>query len=287
MVTLRSVAPAVCIAAAGMLLLTGCGSTSFTSSYHEKPFTVDGDAADWVGLPLYVDKSGVNVAVSHDAEYLYVLVSATERSLQSQIRRGGFTVWFDPTGGSDKTLGVRYPLGVPGGPPPADGDEEGMMPPDGFLRSMQNGVQTDMELLGPGAKDRMIVSMVQEKQIQAKMSTASGGLTYELRVPLKRDDRHPNGIGVIEGKNVGVGLQAERRDGKMRGRPEGGRDGGRDGMMPPGGDEQQGEGSMPPGGGRRGGPGGGRGQGGGAPGGRGQESNSSPIDVWLTVVLPH
>ena len=99
MVTLRAIAPAVCIAATGMLLLTGCGSTSFTSTYHEKPFTIDGDPADWVGLPLYVDKSGLNVAVSHDADYLYVLVSATDRSLQSQIRRGGFTVWFDPAGG--------------------------------------------------------------------------------------------------------------------------------------------------------------------------------------------
>ena len=67
-----------------------------------------------------------------------------------------------------------------------------------------------MELLGPGAKDRMIVSLVQEKQIQAKVSDASGGLTYELRVPLQRDGRHPNGIGVIAGKNVGVGLQTVR-----------------------------------------------------------------------------
>jgi hypothetical protein len=281
MVTLRAVAPAVCIAATGMLLLTGCGSTSFTSTYHEKPFTIDGDAADWVGLPLYADKSGLNVAVSHDAEYMYVLVSASDRSIQSQIRRGGFTVWFDPTGGSDKTLGIRYPLGMPGGPPPGDSDEEGMAPPEGFSRSMQNGVQTDMELLGPGAKDRMIVSMVQEKQIQAKMSDASGGLTYELRVPLQRDGRHPNGIGVIAGKNVGVGLQAVRPDRQMNGRP----DGGRDGMMSPGGEGQEGEGSMQ-GGRRRGGPGGGRGQGGGMPGGgRGQESSSSPIDIWMTVVL--
>jgi hypothetical protein len=124
MVTVRSIAPAVCLAATGMLLLSGCGSTSFTSTYREKPFTIDGDAADWVGLPLYVDKSGVSVAVSHDTEYLYVLVSATDRALQSRIRRGGFTVWFDPTGGSDKTLGIRYPLGMPGGPPPGDDERE-------------------------------------------------------------------------------------------------------------------------------------------------------------------
>ena len=160
------------------------------------------------------------------------------------------------------------------------------MPPEGPSRSMHAGMQTDMELLGPGEEDRMIVSMVQEKQIKAQLSDASGGLTYELRVPLQRDDRHPNGIGVIAGKNIGVGVQTVRPDGAMRGRPEGGREGGRNGMMPPGGDDQQGEGSMPQGGGRRGGPGGGRGHGGGMPGGgRGQESGTSPIDIWMTVVL--
>lgn len=292
MVTPRTAATTVAGLAAAIMLFTGCGATSLTSTYHEKPFTVDGDARDWVGLPLYVDKTGVNVAVSHDADYLYLMVSTTDRVRQSQIRRGGFTVWFDPSGGSAKTFGIRYPMGMPGGPPPAMDDEmapPGEMPPDmppaGHGESV---MRSDMELLGPDDEDRMIVSLLSEKQIQARLSDASGGLTYELRVPLAHDAAHPHGIGVQPGKDLGVALETGTMEGTM-GRPGGGQRGGRDGgggMMPPGGDDMQDEGGMQGGGGGRG-PGGGRGHGGGMRGERGSGTNSSPIDISLKVVLTH
>jgi hypothetical protein len=276
---------------AGALLLTGCGATSLTSTYHEKPFVVDGDPADWVGLPMYVDKSGVNVAVSHDAEYLYVMVSTTDRAQQAQIRRGGFTVWFDPQGGSSHTFGVKYPVGMPGMPPPDMSESEDMtLPPGGMGRPegrlSGRGAQTDMELLGPEDEDRMIVSLLQEKQIQAKINDASGGLSYELRVPLQHDAKHPHGIGVVAGKELGLALETQSREkmmSKSGGGPRGSREGGRGGRMPSGGDDQQGGGMMPPGGDGQG-PGGGRGPG-GMRGDRSSGSGSSPIDITLKVVL--
>ncbi len=288
----RSTAATGVALAIGALMYTGCGSTSLTSTYHEKPFTVDGDPADWVGLPVYVDRSGVNVAVSHDTDFLYVMISTTDRALQSQIRRGGITVWFDPAGGSSHTFGIRYPMGMPGMPPPeADGDGDEMLPPPGTTDRPPQGMRgrtmgTDMELLGPEDQDRMIVSLVQEKQIQAKMSDAAGGLTYELRVPLQHDTQHPHGIGVIPGKNLGLALATEtmpsRGGGPGRG-PRGGREGGRGGMMPSGGDDQQGDDGMMMGSDGQG-PGGGRGRG-GMRGDRGMISSSAPIDITLKVVL--
>ena len=204
MVPQRPTTALLAACAAGVVFFAGCGSTSLTSTYHDKPFTVDGDPSDWVGLPMYVDRSGVNVAVSHDAEFFYVMVSTTDRSLQSQVRRGGFTVWFDPSGGSSHTFGIRYPIGMPGMPPPeSDQDAEDMPPPPGSKdhpSRMSGGrmMQTDMELLGPDDKDRMIVSLVSEKQIQAKMSDATGGLTYELRVPLQHERvAGPYGAGAL------------------------------------------------------------------------------------------
>ena len=291
MVALRTSAATLAGVAAAMVLFTGCGSTSLTSTYHEKPYTIDGDPKDWVGLPLYVDRSGMNVAVSHDADYLYVMVSTTDRTIQSQIRRRGFTVWFDPTGGSARTFGIRYPLGMPGGPPPSMDDM--MAPPDDMDMDMpppgrgEDLMRSDMELLGPEDEDRMIVSLLSEKQIQIKLSDAAGGLTYELRVPLHHDAAHPHGIGVQSGKDLGMMLQTEKMDGMM-GRPggggqRGGREGDGGGMMPPGGEDMQGgEGGRGSGGGR--GPGG-RGPGGGMRGERGSGAHSSPIDISLKVVL--
>ncbi len=292
MVTLRTAATTLTSLAAAMLIFNGCGTTSLTSTFHEKPFAVDGDAKDWVGLPLYVDKSGVNVAVSHDTDYFYLMVSTTDRVRQSQIRRGGFTVWFDPAGGSAKTIGIRYPMGTPGGPPPSmdeimapPGDRSLDPPPAGHGGDV---MKSEMELLGPDGEEGLIVSLLSEKQIQARLSDATGGLTYELRVPLLRDAAHPHGIGVQPNKDLGVALETGTMEGMM-GRTGGGQRGSHDGgggMMPPGGEDMQGEGGMQGGGGGRG-PGGGRGSGGGMRGERGSGANSSPIDISLKVVLTH
>ncbi len=93
------------------------------------------------------------------------------------------------------------------------------------------------------------------------MSTASGQLVYELRVPLVRDALHPHGIGANIAGTVGVGLETSKFDpAKMRERVGGGMQtpGGQDGGTPPG----DGGGGMPPGGGMGGGRGGRGGHGG-------------------------
>jgi hypothetical protein len=221
------------------------------------------------------------------------MVSTTDRALQSQIRRGGFTVWFDPHGGSAHTFGVKYPIGMPGMPPPgSSSDDDAMMaPPVDRDRTRGMGgrtVSTDMELLGPDNEDRMIVSLLQEKQIQAKISDAMGGLTYELRVPLAHDAQHTHGIGVIAGTDVGLSLLTETMEGKMgrpAGAPRGGREGGRGGMRSQGGEDPEEDGGMMSPGGDGSDMGGGRGRGGmrGGPGSR--TGSASPLDITVKVVL--
>lgn len=282
----------------------GCGNTQLVSSSQHRPITIDAEAGDWSGLPMYADNDGINLSVTHDPEYLYVLVFTTTQSLQSQILRGGFTVWFDPEGGNDKVFGICYPLGM-GGPPPGtrkeqpatdefprmDGTNEpprtgGMNEPPRMDGSFQPG--TEMEILGPGDHERMMTSLVTEKDIQAKISGSTGALTYELRVPLYRDARHPNGIGISSDRKVGIRLKTKQGGpGGMSRRSEDG-----EGMRPPDGSGPSGDGGMPSGGrGPGGSGGGGRGpgggpRGGGPPGGgRGSQSQTDPVDVHVTVHL--
>jgi hypothetical protein len=143
---------------------------------------------------------------------------------------------------------------------------------------MTEGMSSDMEILGPGEDDRMIVPLAEAKDIQLKMSTASGQLVFELRVPLVRDPLHPHGIGASIANNIGVGLETPKFDpAKVRERMGGG-------MQPPGGEG----GGVPPGGGMGGGRGGrgGRGgpRGGGGGGGQGMSAPTS-VSLWATVKL--
>jgi hypothetical protein len=257
-----------------------CGGVEVTSTFRDRTIVIDGDGKEWAGMTMRTEKN-ISFAVCNDSTYLYLLLSTTDHGLQRQIFARGLNIWFDATGGSDKTFGIHFPLGMKPGQRmrPLDGQGE----PTGDQEEpprMGEGAVHEMEILGPGADDKMIVSLVQEKDIQLKMSNDHGILVYELRVPLVRDRSHPNGIGGSLAGPVGVGLETPKFDmAAIRERM------GEQGMQPPG--ERGGEMPQGEGGGRSGG-GMGRGHGGGGGrGGRGGEraGNSAPeaISLWAKV----
>jgi hypothetical protein len=264
-------------------ILPSCGGMEIASTFRDRIIAIDADARDWAGLSLHTEKN-VSFAVCNDSTYIYILLTTSERSLQRQFSGMGVNLWFDANGGSDKTFGIHYPVRTPGERQTPAGDERaGMEGGPGEPPLMMEAVSNDMEILGPGKDDRMIVSRAEAKDIQLKMSSASGQLVFELRVPLVRDPLHPHGIGVTIAGNVGVGLETPKFDlehvrEKMGSETPGGQGGG----MPPG----EG-GGMPQGGGMRGGRGGRGGSGGrGGPGGGGPGGNApTSVSLWANVKL--
>ena len=262
-----------------------CGDMEVTSTFRDREIVVDADAKEWAGLSLYTEKK-ISFAVCNDSSYIYLLLTTSDRSLQRQFSGMGVNLWFDASGGSEKTFGIHYPVRMPGSRQRPSGDETpGMEGGQDEPPRMMESTSNDMEILGPGEDDRMIVPLADTKDIQLKMSTASGLLVFELRVPLVRDPLHPHGIGVTIAGNVGVGLETPKFDlSKMRERMGGGMQppGGQGGGMPPG----EGGGGMPQGGmgGGRGGRGGHGGRGG--PGG-GEQRGSAPesLNLWAKVKL--
>ena len=255
-----------------------CGGIEVTSTFRDRVIVIDADAGEWAGLSLHTEKN-VSFAVCNDSAYIYILLTTSDRSLQRQFSGMGVNLWFDAAGGSEKTFGIHYPVRTPGHrQPPAGDDTNGMEDGPGEAPRMTEGMSSDMEILGPGEDDRMIVPLAEAKDIQLKMSTASGQLVFELRVPLVRDPMHPHGIGGSIANNIGVGLETPKFDpAKVRERMGGG-------MQPPGGEG----GGVPPGGGMGGGRGGrgGRGgpRGGGGGGGQGMSAPTS-VSLWATVKL--
>jgi hypothetical protein len=184
--------------------LTGCGgSVELASVRNDRTIMVDGNLADWQNIPMHTDKNNVTTAVCNDDKYLYLLISSPEREFQMQFIGRGFTVWFDPRGGEEKTLGIHFPLG---GRRPQDGSREASSNPEEISRRMLESA-TELEILGPGKDERYREPVAEEKEVLAKASFSNGTLVYELRVPLRSEGGHPYAIGATGGSPVGVGLE--------------------------------------------------------------------------------
>ena len=262
--------------AAAVMIFSGCSSLpQFMSERCAAKIRMDGDLNEWKGIPAYIDKNNVfAVSVCHDNENVYVCLTTDDPQTERQIMGGGLTVWLDPSGSDDKVFGINYPL-----PRNAAGPRRNI---DIDMRRDYNGIQEavdqslmDMDVVRPKVNDRYRLSIVNNEGIAVHINRSSNGmLVYELQVPLKKTNEHPN---AIEPKKDFVGLGFETgaiQFGGGRPRGEGGASGGNGGS----------EGSPSSGGGRYGHRGGG--------GGRGRSGNSSnfpkqpdPIDMWWKVKL--
>ena len=81
------------------------------STWRDRDIVIDGAAEDWRGLTTYVEEGNLAVGVVNDDEDLYVCLHSPNREVAAQIVLRGLTVWLDPDGGVDRTLGVHCPIG--------------------------------------------------------------------------------------------------------------------------------------------------------------------------------
>lgn len=232
-----------------LLLLAGCARPEISAHWRDREFEVDGELADWSGLQVapYGDK--LHVGTANDAQTLYLSVSTTDRELIESILRHGLTVWFDPAGGDEQTLGFRIParrqgFGEPNGlPPRGRGAPRGRTPRGGdSRRGRESGTPPiepgqkaiEFELLGPLPGLIRRVTSPGDEHVQVVLEARTDLVVVEARLPLAA----PSGwaLGVTPGDTLGIGWEVEPG---MPARPDGrsgppGR-GDRGGPPPPGG----------------------------------------------------
>src|SRR5947207_1759930 len=121
--TMRSIFGPVCC---GALLLAGAGLAAsekphFESQLRDGAITIDGRYDDWYGSLQPFEQAPVAIQFLNDKDFLYMRLTASASVERREILRQGFTVWFDPAGGTKKHLGIRYPVVERG----TGGDEDG------------------------------------------------------------------------------------------------------------------------------------------------------------------
>jgi hypothetical protein len=227
------------------LIVAGCGKTyEFESTWRERTITVDGNNEDWEGITSYVDAAKISVGLLNDENYLYVNLVLWEPMQQMQAMGQGLTLWFDPEGGDEKTLGIRYPLGGMGGMmrPGRGGQDRDEMREE--MRENYLAAATELELLGPRDIDRHRYDLAEAHGVEVRVNPTKESLIYELKVPLTKSAQEKFALGADGGEPIGVTLETPKTE-----RPEmsGGFPGGGGGRSGGGG---RGGGRMP-GGGRR------------------------------------
>ena len=244
-----------------LFLLVGCGNSKLelNSNWRDREITVDGKNADWLGAMLFFEEDNVSVGLLNDENFFYICMIVEDQFMRTQVMRQGFTLWFDPDGGQEKTFGIKYPLGMQANGRGMRRDEQSME----RSRQARRRPMFELEILGPGKDEVKKMPIAEAKGIDIIVEFSSGMLVYELKVPLIQSEQHPYAIGAEAGSSVGIGLETSKMErSAMRRQMSGGRGGG--GIS----------------GGMRGGAGGR-----GMSGGRRSPQKRQPLKIWAVVQL--
>jgi hypothetical protein len=205
--------------------LMSCNGATFRmdSDWRAGGVRIDGSDAEWQNGLAFVESAGVSLGAFNDADNLYLCLVTTDVSIERRIRMGGLTVWLDAAGKGGKKFGIRFPAGRPdgpGGPPGMEGRPEGRGP--GRMETAEDrearreemekafeAMQSSVEVLGPGEKDRREIPLSRAGDLEARIGMENGRFVYELKVPRVLSQENP--VALSAGKSAVVSARFETR----------------------------------------------------------------------------
>ncbi len=241
-------------------LAAGCSSI-VTFETESRPLDhgiiIDGKADDWTGNIYTVEGERLSLGLYNDRDDLYVCLIANDPSSMSRIMDQGLTIWFDPSGGRKKALGIKYPAGR--AMAPAWDKESGRKPGDGAERpatapaDRRNGdgsvappedMPREMEVVTADGRENRKLLIDEVPGLELRVLASYTSVVYELKIPLRQSAEHAIAVGIDPGKALGLGFETgklntgTRQPARPGSGPEGGGTppmGGTGGMGPAGG----------------------------------------------------
>lgn len=211
-----------------LLFSAGCGGKIYlvTSLRPPHPVVIDGNADEWAGALSYVAKDQLFVGFVNDREKLSICLTGEEGGGTADGRGSGWTVWFDPAGGTRKTFGLRLaPMGEPPSQKvpaePEQGDQGAPAEP-----------QREIQWIGPDGDvlRKLAPDDAAKLGVEAREGREGGSYVLEIGIPLETSASHLLAVGAGPGSVVGVGFFSNRA-GQSRGRGGTGGGGGMPGGM--------------------------------------------------------
>jgi hypothetical protein len=194
--------------------LTGCSSFKTyvaKSLWPERQIVIDGKSDDWSGALSFIEKEQLSLGFFNDQNNLYVCLVTEGNFTRSQILRGGLTVWFDPEGGKEKKLGIRYPLGAPGREMQM---RHGMTNPEETNEGSPREAMNELEIIRSkkAEPERMELAKAKDSGLEVAAAPSSGLVVYELKIPLQAKEGQPLALGAKPGVTIGIGFETSKPD---------------------------------------------------------------------------
>lgn len=218
-------------------ITTGVTSQTSSSKWQQQPIVIDGDGADWGTLPRFFNaESNMKYEFRNDAQNLYIILKAADRTTQMQILQAGFNLKLKVKTSPPLRFEMTFKA-----------TRNDMLPPmnqTGRIDKLQDKSVTTPEFMPKDTAflDGFVYSskiITSEDKAENKISFAKNKSyrelsTYEIRIPL----REIFGDGYnIENINydaiqlqVNINELSQKQISNMRGRMGGGMRGGERGM---------------------------------------------------------
>lgn len=175
------------------------------------PVEIDGSIDEWEGDTLTFEENvKVDYAFRNDSENLYVLFIFKEpRKFMSIIDKTGMTLWLNTKGKKKKNYGLKFQFKT--------------VPADNYISLLEEMTGPISEERKKEIKSRPSYRIHHNEQIdkKGKASLIASGpgapsfnswvgiemVTYEFRIPLKKREGLPGGIGTKPGKSLKIGFE--------------------------------------------------------------------------------
>jgi hypothetical protein len=210
-----------------LLATLACGGRVYVvkSALPPDKVVIDGIADEWQGALSFIEKEELFVGFLNDQSNLYVCLKAGDERSPARLMRQGLTVWFDPSGGDNKIIGIRYPLAGP----PGNRNWQREDQPDEGQEARPRRLSDGIEVLRAERETPEMLTLEQARKegLEVRASISEGAFVYELKIPLATSESSPLGLGVRPNATVGVLFETGKLDlTRMGGRPAGGMSGG-------------------------------------------------------------
>ncbi len=202
----------------GFLVLALCtpgisAEKTVQSQWAATPPTIDGsNIPDWEGgtMTLY-KKTQVEYAFRNDADNLYVIFIFNEptREYLSTVQQTGITLWLNTDGKKKKNYGIKFAIQTVTADNYIQIVEEMLGEPMPEEKKQQIKAQETYQIFHNEVIDKggEVPELVSGPAAPAFNTTAGREkVIYEFKVPLKRDDANPVGIGIQPGETLTIGF---------------------------------------------------------------------------------
>jgi|GEM_PF-6286545 len=191
-----------------LLALVSCKSAlSLNSGAADQQIDVDGSEVEWLNDLQPIAEENFAIGILNDDENLYVSLVTADVRVRSKIMALGMTVWLDPSGGTGKSLGIRFPLGIIDAGLPFDPFT--MLEQPEFVEQLFNESLTELEIVRDRDEDtkRWLRSEIPGLELAA--SSKQGTLVYEMKIPLHNEELGYS-LDAASAQQIGIGLETPR-----------------------------------------------------------------------------